>query len=137
MEANRFDRLSRHVGTQTSRRGMFKAAAGGSLALLGLGAVSRKAAAVSGFNGETCETSADCRTGLTCQGASRGLLGGTLAGANYGPPGATDLPLFVGSSGTCRYRDSCANEGQSCQRNDDCCNGENLECANNHCRRRN
>jgi hypothetical protein len=116
---------------------MLKAAAGGTLALLSLGSVSRRAAAVSGFNGDSCETNADCRDGLTCQGASQGLLGGTLAGAPFGPPGTTSLPLFVGRSGTCRFQGGCADEGDSCQNNDDCCNGENLFCANNHCRRRN
>ncbi len=135
MDSQRFDRLTRHVGKQTSRRDAIKATAGGTLALLGLGVLSRTAAAV-GFNGDACDTSADCRDGLECRGASRGLLGGTLEGAPYGPPGITDVPPFAPSSGVCRYRDSCANEGQSCQRNDDCCNGENLECGNNHCRRR-
>ena len=137
MDNRRFDRLSRHVGAQTSRRGAFKAAAGGTLALLGLGAVSRKAAAVTGFNGDACDSSADCRDGLECRGASSGLLGGLLAGAPYGPPGVTDFPPFAPSSGVCRYRNGCANEGQVCQRNDDCCNGEDLECDGNRCRRRN
>ena len=137
MDNQRFDRLSRHVGQQTSRRGALKAAAGGTLALLGLGAISRRAAAASGFNGDACDTSADCGQGLECRGASTGLLGGLLAGAPYGPPGITDAPPFAPSSGVCRYRDGCANEGQSCQRNDDCFNGENLFCGNNHCRRRN
>ncbi len=137
MDNQQFDRLSRHVGRQTTRRSALKAAAGGTVALLGLGAVSRKAAAVTGLNGDPCDTSADCRDGLECQGASRGLLGGSLEGAPYGPPGVTDVPPFAPSSGVCRYRNGCANDGQSCNRNDDCCNGDNLECDNNRCRRRN
>jgi hypothetical protein len=138
VDNHRFDRLSRHVGRQTTRRGALKAAAGGTVALLGLGALSRAAAASTGFNGDACDTSADCRDGLECRGASRGLLGGSLEGAPYGPPGITSSPPFAPSSGVCRYRDGgCANEGQSCQNNDDCCNGEDLECGNNHCRRRN
>jgi hypothetical protein len=137
VDNQRFDRLSRHVGRQTTRRSALKAAAGGTVALLGLGAVSRKAAAVTGLNGDSCDTSADCRDGLECRGASRGLLGGSLEGAPYGPPGVTDVPPFAPSSGVCRYRNGCANDGQACSRNDDCCNGENLECDNNRCRRRN
>lgn len=137
MDNQRFDRLSRHVGAQTSRRGALKAAAGGTLALLGLGAVSRTAAAITGFEGDVCASSVECREGLLCQGASSGLLGGLLAGGPYGPPGITDFPPFAPSSGVCRYRDGgCGNEGQACRRNDDCCN-DDLECNNNRCRRRN
>ena len=135
MDANRFDRLSQHVGKQASRRSMIKAAAGGAVALLGLGAVSRAAAAATGFNGDTCDASGDCRDGLVCQGASTGLLGGSLAGIPYGPPGIS-LPFLTGKSGTCRYRDGCARNNQACRRNDDCCNGEDLFCDNNRCKKR-
>jgi hypothetical protein len=136
LDNQRFDRLSRHVGKQTTRRGALKATAGGTLALLGLGAISRAAAASSGFNGDECFSSADCRDGLECRNASRGLLGGTLEGTQYGPPGITNFPPFAPSSGTCRYRNGCASQGQACSRNDDCCNGENLECNSNRCRNR-
>lgn len=135
MDNRRFDRLSRDVGAQTSRRGAFRAAAGGTLALLGLGAVSRRAAASTGFDGDACASTADCRAGLECQGASSGLLGGLLAGQPYGSPGITDAPPFAPSSGVCRNRNSCARDGQACDRNDDCCDG--LECNNNRCRDRN
>ena len=43
MDANRFDRFSRAVGERTDRREMLKTAAAGSLALVGLSAVSRAA----------------------------------------------------------------------------------------------
>jgi hypothetical protein len=134
LDNRRFDRLSRHVGAQTSRRGAFKAAAGGALALVGLGAVSRKAAAQTGLEGDSCLSTADCRAGLECRGASSGLLGGLLAGQPYGPPGITDSPPFAPSTGVCRFRNNCSREGQACNRNDDCCDG--LECNNNRCRNR-
>ena len=132
MDAERFDRLSRQVARQSNRRGVFKAVAGGALAVLGVGAVRRSAAAVSGANGDTCDSNADCGDGLTCENFSRGLLGGSLAGTPFGPPGL-DLPLINGRSGRCRYRNGCGQEGDICQRNDDCCGGFN--CPNNRCRR--
>ena len=135
MDNQRFDRLSRHVGKQSTRRGALKAAAGGTLALLGMGAISRTAAAATGFEDEPCMANTECRQGLFCQGGSTGILGGALADANYGPAGIS-LPVLTGRTGRCRYNNGCANEGQACRRNDDCCNNSNLECNNNNCRRR-
>ena len=43
MDAKTFDRVARIVGDQTSRRTMFKAAAGSTLAVLGMSAVGRVA----------------------------------------------------------------------------------------------
>jgi hypothetical protein len=134
MEPRNFDRLSRLVGKQTDRRNMLKAAAAGTFALLGLGALQRQAGANGGFNGDTCDFNSDCRDGLNCQNARRPLLGGLVL--QVGPPAAANFPLFAGRSGTCRYNGGCADEGDSCQRNDDCCNGEDLFCGNNHCRKR-
>jgi hypothetical protein len=79
-------------------------------------------------------THADCRSGLTCVGGSRGLLGGTLAGTPYGPPGIT-LPVLTGREGRCRYQNACGGQqGDACRRADDCCNDDNLTCHSNHCR---
>ena len=134
MDARRFDRLSRHVGQQTDRRRMIKAAAGGALGLLSLGTLRREAAAATGTEGDECVTNADCRTGLVCQGGSTGLLGGVVAEGPYGPPVASTL--FGPSPGRCRYRQGCATSGQFCESDSDCCSGSNLVCRGRECQRR-
>ncbi len=136
MDDCRFDRLTRQVARQTDRRAMFKTAAGGALALFGLGAAGRAAGAQSGFEGSRCFTDADCGTGLVCEGVSPSLIG-QLIGEGYGPPAAE--AFFGPNPGTCRYRsgDNCAHSGQACGNDDDCCNGLNLVCHNDKCQRRN
>jgi hypothetical protein len=136
MDDSRFDRLTRQVAKQTDRRAMFKTAAGGALALLGLGAAGRGAGALSGFEGGRCFTDADCDTGLVCEGVTPSFIGSLIA-EGYGPPSAG--ALFGPNPGTCRYRsaDNCAHSGQTCRNDDDCCNGLNLVCHNDKCRRRN
>ena len=137
MDPKRFDRLARHVGDQSDRRHIVKVAASGALALLGLGAARTRSQAASGRDGDSCSTSADCETGLICQGASSGLLGGIIAEGPYGPPAASSI--FGPREGTCRYRsgDDCARSGQYCRNNSDCCNGLNLVCRGQECQRRN
>lgn len=136
MDADRFDRFARHVATRANRRGLLKWSAGGALALITANALRGQAAADSGFEGDVCDTSADCKTGLICEGSSTGLLGGTLAGAEYGPPGVS-IPLIDGKSGRCRYRggDNCAKVDQACDRDSDCCGDLNLVCRNKKCKR--
>ena len=136
MDNSRFDRLTRQVARQTDRRAMFKTAAGGALALLGLGAAGRGAAAQGGFEGGRCFTDADCGTGLVCEDVTPSFIG-QLIGEGYGPP--TAGALFGPNPGTCRYRsgDNCAHSGQECRNDDDCCNGLNLVCHNDRCQRRN
>jgi hypothetical protein len=136
MDNNRFDRLTRRVGRQTDRRAMFKTAAGGALALLGLGVAGRETGAQSGFEGGRCFTDADCDTGLVCQGVTESFIG-QLIGEGYGPPSAE--AFFGPNPGTCRYRsgDNCAHVGQACRNDGDCCNGLNLFCNNDTCHRRN
>jgi hypothetical protein len=136
MDPQRFDRFTREIGNQTDRRRVFKSVAAGALAAFGVGVLARQTRAASGKDGDSCTTSSDCETGLVCEGASSGLLGGLIAEGNYGPPGTSTL--FGPSDGTCRYRsDNCAKSGQYCNGNGDCCNGLNLECHNHKCRRRN
>lgn len=131
MDAERFDRLSRQIAGQADRRSIFKVAAGAALALVGAG-VARREASADGFEGDVCFSGDDCREGLVCQGASSGLLGGSLAGIPYGP--GVPIPLTQGSSGRCRYHnEGCGREGQVCKNNDDCCSG--FSCPNNRCRR--
>jgi hypothetical protein len=135
MDATRFDRLTRRVGRQTDRRGMLKAVVGGGLGLLGASVLGRGASADTGFEGDTCTSGADCKQGLVCEGASPGLLGGSLAGIPYGP--GVEIPLVSGSTGTCRYHqgDRCGKVDQSCERTSDCCNGLGLTCRNKKCKR--
>jgi hypothetical protein len=136
MDNSRFDRLTRQVARQSDRRAMFKTAAGGALALLGLGAAGRGVGAQSGFEGGRCFTDADCGEGLVCEGVTPSFIG-TLIGEGYGPPSAG--ALFGPNPGACRYRsgDGCAHSGQECRNDDDCCNGLNLVCHNDTCQRRN
>lgn len=136
MDPQRFDRITREIGNRTDRRRVFKSVATGALATLGIGLAARQTRAANGQDGDSCTTSSDCETGLICQGASSGLLGGIIADGSYGPPVASTI--FGPSSGTCRYRDgNCAKSGQYCDRNSDCCNGLNLECRGHECQRRN
>ncbi len=135
MDGRHFDRVSRSVGKQTDRRGMFKALAVGTLSVMSLGALHRDTRAAAGAEGDQCFTNRDCETGLQCEGASNGLLGGLIASGQYGPPFASSL--FGPTPGRCRYRsDNCAKSGQYCDRDSDCCNGFNLECRGHECQRR-
>lgn len=112
MDGKRFDYLTRSLGEQTDRRGMARAAAGGALALLGLGALGSEAFAKNnnnksgGFEGDTCDTNSDCRKGLRCKGAGR-----------------------------CRYKANCGGkQGDACKNSGDCCNG--LRCKNDKCKKK-
>lgn len=136
MDDSRFDRLARQVGRQASRRTMVRTAAGGALALFGLGRATRQAGAQSGREGGNCFTDADCETGLLCEGVRPSFVGGLIADG-YGPP--TAETLFGPIPGTCRYRsgDNCARSGQFCRNDGDCCNGLNLVCRNDECQRSN
>jgi hypothetical protein len=136
VDHNRLDRLTRQVARQTDRRAMFKTAAAGALALLGLGAAGRGAGAQSGLEGSRCFTTADCEDGLVCEGVSPSFIG-QLIGEGYGPPSAG--AFFGPNPGACRYRsgDGCAHVGQACGNENDCCKDLNLVCHNDHCQRRN
>lgn len=125
MDANRFDNLTQNVGEQKTRRTMIKAAAGSTLAVLGIGAVGRVAlgqdvsAEARGFRRDDCSRNADiCRRGLECN--------------------ATTL--------TCEYRqtpsrrcggDYRGKKGDECERESDCCKKKNLTCDqdSDKCRR--
>ena len=60
MDADRFDAISRVLGTQSRRRGMLRAAAGGALGLVGLAAASDLALA------RPCDRDSDCRRNDVC-----------------------------------------------------------------------
>lgn len=114
MDANRFDRLSRAVGARTDRREMLKTAAAGSLALVGLSAVSRAAfgqdvtAESSGFENDSCDVNNDCRTGLLCDQ----------------------------NRGKCKYKRNCGGKkGDACKNKNQCCSNKNLICQNRKCKR--
>jgi hypothetical protein len=114
VDDSRFDKLSRMVGEQTNRRGMLKTAAGGTLALVGLGALGRVAlgqdvnAQSNGFEGDDCDNNNDCRKGLECdQDRNR-----------------------------CEYKSNCGGKkGQACKNTGDCCKNKNLKCKNKKCKR--
>ena len=114
MDSKRFDRVSRLVGEQTDRRGMFKVAAGSALGVLGLSALGRAVAAqdvtaeASGFLGDPCQQNNDCKKGLECD---RG-------------------------NDTCRYRAACGGKkDEACQEDRDCCG--RLKCKGQRCKGRN
>ena len=60
MDADRFDAISRVLGTQSRRRGMLKAAAGGALGLVGLSALTDSAFA------KKCNKDKDCSGDDVC-----------------------------------------------------------------------
>ncbi|MCA9878881.1 MAG: hypothetical protein KC442_13910 [Thermomicrobiales bacterium] len=116
MDSNRFDNMSRQIGEQSDRRQMLKTAAGGTLALLGMGALSRVALgqdveAEAGYDGQKCKRDADCKKGLTCK-------------------------INTGSErGRCRYKHGCGGKKKdACKKDKDCCGG--FECKNKKCRRK-
>ncbi len=116
MDANRFDNLTRNVGEQKTRRNMLKAAAGSTLAVLGMGAVGRVAlgqdvsSAATGFKGDSCDDSGDCRRGLICDAST--------------------------TNPRCQYKRSCGGKkGDACKNDGHCCNNRNLVCDNRKCKR--
>lgn len=135
MDAERFDRITRSVASSTNRRTLLRSGMAGAIALLGMRTIRQQAAADDGYDGTTCDTDDDCKTGLICEGSSRGLLGGSLSGTTYGP--GVSIPLVDGKSGRCRYRggDNCAKVEQACENNSDCCSDLGLTCRNKKCRR--
>jgi hypothetical protein len=116
VDVNRFDHLTRTIGEQTSRRTMFKTAAGGTLAALGLGAVGRVAlgqdvSIEAGFEGDSCDANSDCRRGLVCN---------------------TNL-----TNPRCEYKRNCGGrKNDACKSNHECCSNRNLECRNRRCKRK-
>jgi hypothetical protein len=92
---------------------MLKTAAGGTLALLGAGALSRVAfgqdvSAEAGFKGQNCNSDKNCKQGLYCEQ----------------------------SRGKCEYEKKCGGKnGDACKKNNDCCGG--FQCnKNNKCKRK-
>jgi hypothetical protein len=120
----RFDNLARNVGAQASRREMMKAAAGSTLAVLGMSALSRTAlgqrvgAEARGFRRDDCSDNANvCRQGLECD------------------PDSLTCEYLQTKSRKCggKYR---GKKGDDCESNSDCCRRKNLFCNNNEkCRR--
>lgn len=109
VDTNQFDNISRQVGEQTDRRGMLKTAAGGTLALLGMGALSRVALgqdveAEGGYKGQSCNKNKNCKKGLECS-----------------------------NKGKCQYKKNCGGKkGDACKKSSNCCSG--LKCKNKTCK---
>jgi hypothetical protein len=81
--------------------------------------------------GGSCTTTADCCAGLPCvavPGSSRGVCGNPPPpppDGGYPPPGDSSIPdVYVPPPG-------CAEYGQVCTMNADCCNS--LPCVNGRC----
>src|SRR5215212_515025 len=137
MDDSRFDSLTRKVSQHTDRRSVVKTAMSGTLALLGLAGFAAQSEGKNkknnnskrtGYKNDPCATSDDCLKGLRCEGAR--------AGIDPGFPTPIQIPVINGKPGRCRYKKSCGGEqGDVCERNDDCCNGQNLTCDNNRCKR--
>ncbi len=115
VDGNRFDNLTRVIGAQTDRRSILKTATGGTLAMLGLGAISRVAlgqdveAESNGFKGDSCTANSDCKKGLICNQ----------------------------NKDKCEYKSNCGGKkGQACKNNGDCCKNKNLKCQNRKCKRK-
>jgi hypothetical protein len=116
VDDKRFDSLTRQIGEQTDRRGMIKTAAGGALALLGVGALGRAALADDveaegkGFENQNCKKNKNCKRGLYCD--------------------------LSGRPGICKYNKKCGGKkNDACKHNNDCCN--KLVCQNRKCKRKN
>ena len=121
MDSTRFDRISRVVGEQKSRRGMLKTAAGTALALAGMSAVGHTllgadvaADSNKGYSGDDCSNNPNiCKKGLRCNDDNK-----------------------------CEYKHKCGSKrrgkaGNACKNNHDCCKKENLICDNKKCKRNN
>jgi hypothetical protein len=113
VDSTQFDRISRVIGEQPSRRGMIKASAGAALAAVGLGAFAGGALAAQGYRDDDCSQNANvCKKGLKC-----------------------DTSDF-----TCQYTHKCGGQergkkGNACKKNNDCCRKKNLICQNKKCKR--
>jgi hypothetical protein len=124
VDGNRFDNLARNFGEQSSRRKMIKAAAGTTLAVLGMGAAGRAAlgqgvgAEARGFRRDDCSNNANiCRQGLECD------------------PDTLTCEYLQTKSRRCggKFR---GKKGDDCESNSDCCRRKNLFCNDNEkCRR--
>ena len=63
MDAERFDAISRALGTQSRRRGMLRAAAGGALGMVGISRLSDSALAAKCKNDNDCDGKDVCKNG--------------------------------------------------------------------------
>jgi hypothetical protein len=90
---------------------MLRAAAGGALGLLGLGALGEAALAKKkGFEGDRCKKNKECGKGLQCKGDNN----------------------KNGKKGRCRYKDGCGKRKDACKKNSDCCGSR--KCRHKTCK---
>ena len=109
MDADRFDAISRVLGTPSRRRGMVKAVAGGALGLVGLAGLTDRASA------RSCSTNNDCNRNDVCKS-------GTCVECK--------------SDRDCSGKDVCSRDKcVQCQRNKDC--KSNQRCQNQKCKKKN
>ena len=125
MDSNHFDRITRIVGAESTRRSAVRGLAAGLLGVTGLGTVVQKIEARRrGRNNNKrtrcgrqyygCNNDNECCNGLICQ-----ELKNPYAEAEF--------------KGTCAYRRGCGKKNDFCGKNRDCC--RNFRCRNKRCRR--
>jgi hypothetical protein len=108
MDADRFDALSRSLGTPSRRRGMLKAAAGGVLGLVGLSGLTDHALA------KKCNKDKDCSGNDVCD---------------------NDKCVECKNDDDCSGNDLCDNNKcVECIKNSDC--KSNQRCQNNSCEKK-
>ena len=107
MDADRFDAISRVLGTPSRRRGMVKAAAGGALGMLGLTQLNNIALA------RKCNNNKDCKGNDVCD---------------------KNKCVECKSDKDCSNKDFCdRNKCVECTRNKDC--KKNERCVNERCKK--
>jgi hypothetical protein len=105
MDADRFDAISRALGSLSRRRGMLRAVAGGALGLAGLSALTDNALA------RSCDKDKDCNGDDVCRNGKC---------------------VECKNDNDCSGKDICSNNKcVACEKNSDC--KSNQRCKNNNC----
>ena len=114
MDDIRFDLIARAFGSDTTRRGIARLAAGGALALIGAGTIAADVGiAAKKGDGARCSDDEDCGKGLFCKRIKK-----------KGKSGKSEK-----TRNECRYEDGCGIRDDYCDESDDCC--DNLKCDRN------
>ncbi|MCC7025109.1 MAG: helix-turn-helix transcriptional regulator [Thermomicrobiales bacterium] len=116
MDDQRFDAITEAIGAAPSRRAMFRALAGGALAMVGADALAEELGIEKkGGDGDKCKKDNDCGKGLYCKKIKKKR--------KHGKHKKKKIRY------ECRYRNGCGKKKDYCDSNDDCCSG--LRCNKN------